>query len=227
MKNKIYIAVDFDECLVDGHLSVLYGNAFDKKYGITSHGSGGTEVDTLYHLLNRYEGKSFVDLNSLADEIVGKVSWREGAQDFLKFASMNDNMDLQIVSSGLDIPISAFLRRYDINPCVLACNLSIENGICLGARSIVSANDKRRIVEEAQIKYGKNRVLAIGHSSGDFPMMSAARSVCIPCGNKNCESVAEFCSNSFYEIISWLENFGKESMGGFLLRDVKFMKKGI
>jgi len=207
MNNKIYIAVDFDECLVDGHLSVLYGNTFDKRYGITSHGSGGTEAATLYNLLNRYVGKSILDLNSLANEIAGKVFWRDGAYEFLKFASVNSNIDLQIVSSGLDVPISAFLRRYDIHPSVCACTLRIEDGVCVGPGSIVSANDKRSIVENAQLKYGKNRVLAIGHSSGDFPMMSVARSLCIPPGNQDCESVSEFSCDSFHDVISWLDGF--------------------
>ena len=209
---KTYVAIDFDECLVDTHLSMAYGQAFETRNNVASPDDYGHSSDSLSTLLKRYSGYSRQSLAALADEIVLSTQWRIGAKDFLQALVNDPDMDVEIISSGLDIPIHAFLARSGLSIKVHTCALDFNDDICTGGTRTISSDDKRRIVEEAINIYGVGNVFAIGHGEGDLAMMSVTPSLCIPKGYKPCEDIAEYCAKDFTGALEWLKTARRDQV---------------
>ncbi len=209
MRGRMFIAVDFDECLIKSHLSMDFTKAFVAQNNLSSPDYQSLSPDALDDLLKAYKGSSFKELHSLAATLSSNAEWRDGAKDFLSYCMEQDDIELVILSSGLDIPIKSFLDRHGLFSSVNSCALNFEDGICTGVKQAVSADDKKTVIENAIFLCGYENVFSIGHSNGDFPMMSASRSICIPADNKNCEAISEYSADDFTGLLDWMRDMNE------------------
>jgi phosphoserine phosphatase len=205
----MFIAVDFDECLIKSHLSMDFTKAFVERSNLSPPDYHSLSPDALTDLLNAYRGASFKELRTLSDILSKEAEWRGGARDFLSYCIENDDIELVILSSGLDIPIKSFLDQHDLFVPVNSCALSFADGHCTGIAQAVSADDKKTIIENAVFRHGYENVFSIGHSNGDFPMMSTSRSICIPADNKKCEAISEYSADDFTGLLDWMKSMNE------------------
>lgn len=203
-KNKIlYLAIDFDECLIQEHLSMNFTKFYIEKYKLAAL-DFAHDRKSINDIVKIYEGAKYEDLISIANQCSKGVKWRKNAEKFIRHCSNHYSIQLTIISSGLDIPIKQFLNLNEIDIPVFSCSLSFLENICLGAKKTVSDVDKKIFIETAIKKYGHKNVISIGHSLGDLNMMQSSQSICIPKGVDECEKTSCFSSNDFEEIIFWL-----------------------
>jgi phosphoserine phosphatase len=170
------VFMDFDECLVESHLS----QEFTSKLLRGQEDSGHSELE-LKQLLDRYSGIYKNEFTAVIDELTTSLKWRGGALEFLMRLSYESEFQGVIVSSGLGMIARQCISNAGFSLPVLACELAFsQSEICSGAAHIMSSEGKAKVVRAIRSLYPAARTIQIGHSHGDLPMLRLGNGICIP-----------------------------------------------
>ena len=193
--------MDFDECLIDSHLSkqlsIEYINRIAKSsIDFQNHGFNG-----IANILKCYVGFNRIEISSTCARLAAKTRWRHYALKFLKMLASNPYYTPLIISSGLNLAIEAKLARNILSIPVFACELEFDDtDACIQPSVIITAKAKGEITENIIASHKFSRVFAIGHSYGDIYMIRASNGIALR-GEPEIEDAAQHVVSGFRDVL--------------------------
>ncbi|MCK4589460.1 MAG: haloacid dehalogenase-like hydrolase [Nanoarchaeota archaeon] len=172
----VLVIFDFDELLVEGHLSStiteLFGKTEERNRIISQHGD--STFDGMKEMNLILKGYSYGELIEKKREIVRKMPWREGAEDLLKKLYEAPGYELLILSCGRYIPQHLKLMDLGLSDVLVAGEMEFVDGKAEQNKHIVTDEMKGYIVRRLKNSRIFREIYVAAHGDGDVPMLKGA-----------------------------------------------------
>lgn len=106
---KILLAMDFDECAIQEHLSKMVTKHYWERGYVDEEVLGKLSVEGMSSLFNCYVGLTELEFNEQIDRLVSQVKWRESFKEFFATVVSRPEILPVFISSGLTVGASRAL----------------------------------------------------------------------------------------------------------------------
>ena len=172
LKHKIVIAFDFDELVIERHLAREVGAkvSYEPDPKLIKELGGYDSLRGIEYMVNLRKGIQYKDYCRIRDEILAKTPWREGFKELL--LDLMPIYSIIFVSSGIKDVVYEKVKEINFNEDnIIAGENKISGDVLDGPALIIPDRLKGYIISKLREKY---KVIAIGHSRGDKPMLDEA-----------------------------------------------------
>jgi len=138
--------------------------------------------------------------------IMSSYSLVDGLEDFVMYLKekMNNPVYLTIISSGIIERASTIARQLNFNSYYGASFKYTKEGYLIGMKNIMRPEHKKDILTRLIHRYGPKKVIVIGDSDFDIPMMELA-DLKISVNNKIEDHEVDYHGENYYEIKKFLK----------------------
>lgn len=169
----VLVVFDFDELLVEGHLSRTVSEAFGKTEErlriIKEHGDNTFEGMKELNLILKGYGYGALEIKKRP--IVNGMAWREGAEDLLRKLDDSPGYEVLVLSCGRYMPQYMKLAGLGLSDVLVACEMEFVDGKAEKNKHIVSDDMKGYIVRRLRNSKVFQEVYVVGHGDGDVDML--------------------------------------------------------
>jgi hypothetical protein len=177
-KADIGVFMDFDECAVTSHMARQVTEYYEKKHPEINieQFKSDTSFNGVLRLFDVYKGDSYTEFLEFIKELSKTIEWRPGFEKFWRVVYNNPRIQPFWVSSGLydaifqKFIVSGLPIREDI---IIADTLDIINDRIIDAKMTICEEEKLHAVEFFRQRKSFNRIVTVGHSSGDKHLVAA------------------------------------------------------
>lgn len=198
--SKTCAIFDFDECLIDDHLSSQLTMEYVHRIDDSSVDFGDHSFGAIASILQCYVGLTRREITSTCNRLAAKTRWRPYALKLLKVLISNPDYTPLIMSSGLNLAVNAKTTLGSLSIPIFACELEFDNtGICIQPSLVITADVKGRLTQNIADSGKFERVFTVGHSYGDIYMLRSGIGIALR-GVSEVEDVAQYVVSGFKEI---------------------------
>lgn len=172
-KGKTLLSMDFDECVVNTHLSGSISDKFQHRYVIPESDLRTHDFRGLCSLVHCFFGLNILEIESEVDNVSNTIL----KPDFLDFYSdikIRKNIFPVFISSGLEEAIARFFRNNSIQiPVIGTSLLKDKNSNVQYAHKIIDDKTKGMIAASLFKKGDFAKMITIGHGRGDVSLINS------------------------------------------------------
>ncbi len=197
---KNCVIIDFDECLIDIHLSSQLTMEYIHRVDPSSVDFGDYSLAAISSILQCYVGLSRNEIASTCGRLAAKARWRPHALELLNFLISDPDYSVLIMSSGLDMAIDAKISSSCLSISRIACEMEFDKAeTCIRPYLIVTGDVKGRLTRHVVASKRFESVFAVGHSRGDISMLRSGIGIAFE-GVLEVEESAQYVVSDFTEI---------------------------
>jgi len=174
-KATVLLAMDFDECAIDEHLSRQVTLFYEHRGHLTPEDKKNFDLKSIVKLFSVYQGLKLEEFSLKIKDIAQHIHWRKGFIKFFQELQTGSNIFPVFISSGLLDAAKIALKQIGIEKiAVIAAEITTDSqNIIQGAYSIISDQDKKLVIAELQKRHHFEKVVTVGHSAGDVLLIAS------------------------------------------------------
>lgn len=171
---NILVAVDFDECVIEEHLSRRITEHFAHRAEILEENKFLHGSDAIKSLFAAYIGLTREEFESAVKGQVLGINWREGFLDMAEQLAQAPYFFV-FVSSGIGDAIRIAATAAGLNNlAIIASEVKYDaQDVALGSQHVIADADKAEAVQKLMATGVFSKAITIGHGAGDVPLISS------------------------------------------------------